>query len=428
MPPEPIEPRLTTIQWVTSQLRFDRLPGAPTDALPSYLSWEEVISAAQSEGLAGFLLSRLDARTQAEMPVMAFGSLEYSHIAMLVQNSVYFQELERLLAYLAANEIPVIVLKGAALTMVLYGRRDIRPMVDLDLLVPEADFARVIELLQTFGYAPSTDIFKRIGSEIQLNRVINDGATIDRALLESSGFVSLEATMDGEDTSFQPETVAVGETSIAIDLHWHLVSSTFYTRHVPMDWFWEHTALVEIGQQHARVFSPEAQLLHLCSHHALHHADQGLFWLYDIAELIRQYGSILDWDTVITLANRYEWGRSLASAVEGVFTVFGMPVDPAVKLKVSRLQESPQERFTRAMVGRFSWVLVNGWQHVGLRRRLGFWLRMLFPPADYMRRRYGASGRIRLGTQYLRRAIDGVHALGSDLWLGAAILIRRERT
>ena len=52
-----------------------------------------------------------------------------------------------------ADNIPAIVLKGAALIALVYERAALRPMLDVDLFVRRDDFARAGELFHAAGFA-----------------------------------------------------------------------------------------------------------------------------------------------------------------------------------------------------------------------------------------------------------------------------------
>lgn len=102
---------------------------------------------------------------------------------------------------------------------------------------------------------------------------------------------------------------------LGIELHWHLIDAGYYVQRVPIAWFWDHSMEVPLGARRVRVFSPEAQLLHLAAHIELHHAGAGVWWVYDVAALLHKFGGALDWDLIIDAAERFEWGRSLRVAV-----------------------------------------------------------------------------------------------------------------
>ncbi len=74
------------------------------------------------------------------MPKEVALALKTTYYQTAANNAVLFKELDRILAAFAEAEIPVIVLKGAALAQTLYPDPGLRPMGDLDLFVRPEDF------------------------------------------------------------------------------------------------------------------------------------------------------------------------------------------------------------------------------------------------------------------------------------------------
>ena len=65
------------------------------------------------------------------------------------------QELCRLLEAFAAADVPILLLKGAALAYSLYPEPWLRPREDTDLLVRSADARRASDVLASAGYRPA---------------------------------------------------------------------------------------------------------------------------------------------------------------------------------------------------------------------------------------------------------------------------------
>src|SRR5207244_1371549 len=88
-------PALNVGQWLTAQLRFDREPDAAVAELPKHLLWEEVVWAAQQQGLAGFLRERLGTEQLTALPTQARALLEVSILQTFLNNALLYQELAR---------------------------------------------------------------------------------------------------------------------------------------------------------------------------------------------------------------------------------------------------------------------------------------------------------------------------------------------
>src|SRR5437867_1925845 len=102
-------------------------------ALQNNLDWQVVIQKARAQRIGPLLYYAL--RGQDFVPSYLADALraDYEHTAR--RNLFLFAELTRALHCLGEQQVPVIVLKGAALAQMLYGNSALRPLRDLDLLV-----------------------------------------------------------------------------------------------------------------------------------------------------------------------------------------------------------------------------------------------------------------------------------------------------
>jgi hypothetical protein len=104
----------------------------------SPLRWDRVVYQAQWYGITALVFHHLRGLESRDMvPAQAMGQLKATYLANWAKNTHSRAELRRVLDVLKEQEIPVILLKGAALAEAVYGDVGLRPMSDLDLLVPE---------------------------------------------------------------------------------------------------------------------------------------------------------------------------------------------------------------------------------------------------------------------------------------------------
>jgi len=378
------------MQWIIEQLRFDRAGRAVGLADPP--DWNQVVALAQDERLAELLLASRAAET---FPPAAREQLKQARRHTLLRNDWLLRQLADGLARFDAANIPTIVLKGAAMIALVYSDFALRPMLDLDVLVPRADFERAGALLGAAGFAPQDE----------------------------------DAGTDTPTIRTQVAWVRQTPPFFCLELHWHLIDSGYYARHIPAEWFWEHTVEVAFRARRLRVLTPEAQLLHLASHLELHHAGAGLWWLYDIAALIHKFGATLDWETVIATAQRFEWGQSLRVALERAQTTFGAPVPTSVSARLATERATQHERLARTLAepsAHLAAFLFDGWEQAGWRARARYLWRSLFPPAEFMRARAPIRTRRDLLWQYALRLGRGLVRVPRALW-ATATRMRRER-
>ena len=381
----------TAEHLLLEQLRFDRT-GRDTTPLPSP-DWDQVVALAQRERVAPLVLDRGDA---AAIPPHARARLEEMRTLTRIHNARFLMQLEEWLNRFDAANIPTIVLKGAALHAQVYDGSSLRPISDADILVPREDFERAGRMLQAAGWQPYREV-----------------------------------TRHGEQTiRTQTQWIQDAPPNSTIDLHWHLIDSGYYARRVPMAWFWEHTTIVRQDARDARgaersrtmrVLSAEAQLLHLAAHLAMHHADVGWLWMYDVAMLLRKFGDSLDWDLIFDAAQRFEWADSLRAAVASASANYGVAAPAAVAARLAALRPTWRERWARVLAdptAHQAAFIFDGLDQSNWRDRARYLARSLFPSAEFMRVHGPIRNRRDLIWQYARRLGRGMYRIPRALWSG----------
>lgn len=180
---------------------------------------------------------------------------------------------------------------------------------------------------------------------------------------------------------------------MAIDVHWTLFDSPYYQDRIAMDWFWDTAQPVSIADVATLVLGPEALLIHLCGHLALHHAASGLLWWHDIVEVLSTCRDEIDWTEVLARTQMYGLALPMYAVLSGVVENWGV----AIPLEaLSTLRALPHSRGEERV---FDWLrrrnrpagprfLADLGSMTGWRRRLRFAGTHLFPSASYMRQRY----------------------------------------
>lgn len=157
--------------------------------------------------------------------------------------------LQDALGLLAGAGVPVIVLKGAALAIGTYAEPELRPMNDIDLLVPP------------------------------------DAVDVAAGALRSGGFlVPDEARTEfWKDAYFHLPLRAPGDGFVLVELHWAIAQPD---RHRPdtTELFGAAVPLAE-STGAALMLGPEDMLTHLALHHSYHYFEPRLIWIHDLALL-----------------------------------------------------------------------------------------------------------------------------------------------
>ncbi|MCZ7540503.1 MAG: nucleotidyltransferase family protein [Anaerolineae bacterium] len=200
-------------------------------------------------------------------------------------------------ATLASAGIPALWLKGAALAETVYPQPVLRPMGDLDVLVPFARRAEALAALKAAGYADEPR--DPLGAQVA-------------------------AFLPPDETHHHYNLVGGPGGGVRVELHFR-VARAILPDLAALDWFWSQAMEATDRQGKPLGFStlrPAAHLLYLCAHALLQHGEGqiGLLHFYDLHLLATVYD--LDWALIVERAAILRWTypveRALALA-QGVF-------------------------------------------------------------------------------------------------------------
>jgi hypothetical protein len=219
------------------------------------------------------------------------------------QNQLHLRHCREVAQILARQEIPVIALKGIPLAVAYYDDVGLRPMSDIDLLVPTARTEAAVSALEAAGYSA------KAGEEPHWR----DGC-IATSLEHGAGFV------DGSGRE--------------CDLHWHMLNDCLGDEDDAA--FWSRARSHEVHGFPVLFPSPEDLLLHVCAHGIRANAFPPIRWVADAAVLLRFPG--LEWETFLAEAERRLLGPTLLLAFRTLDEILERDaVPPGVIERLSRL-------------------------------------------------------------------------------------------
>ncbi len=344
-------------------------------------SWSPLLDEADSQGVTPLVYQALKPYHQ-EIASEVWFRISKAHFDIAAMNALFLEEWAAVVQCLAEHPIETLVIKGAALAGTLYDNVALRPMQDLDLLVRQTQVPEARRALGGRGYAP----------------------------VKEEHFAGAAAAFESQVSLARRDDAT---TMIYVcELHWHLLDSPFYQRTMPLDWFWETAVSLQLESTVTKTLGPEARLLHLCTHLALHHHGERLLWYCDIDRLIRHYEKSLDWDEIIARAEMYQLVLSLRTILLQTVDWLDAPVPDEVMDRLATIQPGPEETalfdFMIApphdVIERF---LNDLSQLSGTRQRLQFILANIFPAPVYMRQRYQVERPWQLLPYYFYRLIKG---------------------
>lgn len=242
------------------------------------------------------------------LPCEDLPRLAQLHRESWTRNQRLFAEAAPAIAALERAGIFTLLLKGAALALTAYPSPGLRPMTDVDVLVPERMAAAARRVLVEEGWRPDPP-----EPEQRL------------AHLHAQGFVR-----------------EAGGSPAALDLHWRAL----WEGREPAgdDAWWDCAEPLEAYGLETRVLSPADQLVQL-SVHASHWGPRpACYAVADLVMLLRARGGRLDWDRVVHQAR----ARRLVPAVSAALVTLGefswAPVPKRALDSLARAPVSLRER------------------------------------------------------------------------------------
>ena len=326
--------------------------------------WKLLEYAAQREGVAPLVYWAFTrAEKFAYLPQAMRNFLHASYVSTRFQNEKNFEELGVLSQLFAQAEIPIVALKGVCFALTIYPDVGLRPMGDIDVLIPSSRLTDAVQIAKTLGY---TDGKPEVAPGL-------------RNLLNHE--VCLQKT---------------GLLSTTLELHKGLVASKAFSYAVPVNWFWTQTEpLADATQtrfQNLLMLTPVAQVLYAAVHAVLQHGGQHtpLCWYYDLDQLMRHYDERMDWELLLSQAKTFEWGTALGTALSMTCSYFETPIPDGVRTSLlkhtdrhQQLVAFKQTHFTTHILEELQTLMSLSWYG-----RFRLVLGLIAPSPAYMRWRY----------------------------------------
>jgi hypothetical protein len=301
--------------------------------------WQLLPEMAQIEGVGPLLYWHFSNKSDwpPGIPTEVAAALMGQYYVTLERNTLLFQELDNVLTAFEQANIPVILLKGAALAQTVYAelaqqrglsatsesvsklrRMDrnpilpnkgfdmalraystdlealaLRPMGDLDLLVRRDDLDRASALAESLAFQHDTQELRS-----GLNRVVGHHVNLKK-----------------------------GE-NILLELHWSLIGGDYDRNSPPIEWAWQQTKQFQINELVVQSLNHPAHLLYLSAHLALQHgfAEARLIWFYDVYTILQSQEHEFDWSRLLAQGRELGWITSLVETLLSVAAYFEYPI------------------------------------------------------------------------------------------------------
>ena len=207
--------------------------------------------------------------------------------------------------------IPSMLLKGSALIPLYYEESALRPMQDVDILVPTAQARKAMKLLQEQG-----------------RRAVFTNKPVFTEVPEE--WISIRHSLPFED-----------DAGRQIDLHWHLL---WECRNAGDSEYWDSAVPISLGDEQTLVLSPTYQLVHTCWHGARWNEVPPIRWIADAMAILNGSHAEIDWDLFVQQARRHHLSLLFRDCLECLQDLVAAPIPSSVVRALRDLPVSAMEK------------------------------------------------------------------------------------
>jgi hypothetical protein len=217
------------------------------------------------------------------------------------KNQLLMGDLRSIIGNFRDAGIETIVLKGAAMVLVYYRNSGLRPMADLDVLVPHECIPEALIILEKNGWRPI----------VQTAYEKNESPFFRRKALGKE-YLNIRASCGFRNQS-----------SREFDLHSHVIAEVMSNKLNAS--FWKNASSMEIEDGlNTKVLSPTDNLLHVVVHGVRPSRSVNLRWIADAKTIIER--SSIDWDRFISVGTEHNLMPQLIMGMHYLNELVGIPI------------------------------------------------------------------------------------------------------
>lgn len=353
---------------------------APSAAPPQ--AWPAIVALAEQHGLAPMLYAVLQAAGELDsLAAQEQDRLRDAAIRAAALTQLALAEALAWAQHFAAAGITALWIKGVALSLSVYASPALRPMGDIDVLVP----------------------FNQRDAALAL-------------LCEVSGHRA--ASLAADNSMHATFRLGAGD-QVVLELHWSLLDAPISQLAADIGWFLRQVQPLTVNDTELQTLAPEAHLLYLAAHAVLQHgeAEFRLLRYFDLHRLITQTPR-LDWRQVIDQAVVFHWTYAVARALTITQACFvtPLPADLLDELRRCRPANEDISHVVRRQQPGNRWqATVHRFAAMSWPARTRLALGLAFPSPAYMRWRYQLPHAWQVVFYYPYRWLDVAREIGKTL-------------
>jgi hypothetical protein len=221
-------------------------------------------------------------------------------------NQILFFKLGQVLRLLHQKGIRTMVLKGVALSLLAYKNFAVRPMADMDIMVPVSQANHTIEWLKQNGWKSSVE-------------------TNDEYYLNHSKSVTL-----------------INDENTELDLHWYPLDECFGIMND--DLFWDRAINMTVSGENTLALCPADELLLTIVHGLMPNVEPPIRWIADAYVLITASDLQIDWERLVDYAKKLSVIIQLKDGLKYLKENFSAPVPEDVYKQIQLIKPSIADR------------------------------------------------------------------------------------
>lgn len=283
-------------------------------ALLRQVNWPEFLEVT-SEDLYPYVGSRLEPYVGSLETPPEWERFSEARRLTAIHNLRLRHELGKVLDVLRQHEIPALALKGIVLAHTSYPELSLRPMSDLDLLVPPEKREAAVHVVQMLGYE-----YSEAALATHRNQMWDLAANEEVA-----------------------PPLRHGTSGTLLEIHSQLECSEPILP-MPVQEFWSRSILVEVNGLKVRTLCAEDFLLHLCLHQSRHHRfEKGFLPLIDLRLLIESQAQ-WNWSGIVERCLRCGCATWMYLSLELARDLVGAPIPDTFFRGLSQPNNLPELR------------------------------------------------------------------------------------
>jgi hypothetical protein len=227
------------------------------------------------------------------------------------KNNKLFHDLHPVIEALSVAGIPIMLLKGVPLALLYYRNVALRPMADIDVLVPPEMVSQALAEMTRFAHTPFA--------------------------LASSDYLKYRHAMQ-----------YWSESSGEIDLHWHALYETCDGNYD--DVFWKTARPLEFNGIRCQVPDATWMFFHTVIHGVRWNAEPPIRWIADAMTILRSTDNEIDWIEMSDYAHKLKLSYRLHLGLDFLKKNFLAPVPDSILLQLKNGSVSIVERLENTCI------------------------------------------------------------------------------